>query len=43
MEIAASGKVHVKYALRGLTNLQQVYNELEEGKVAGRIVLDASK
>jgi propanol-preferring alcohol dehydrogenase len=43
IEIAASGKVKVKYALKGLTDLQQVYNDLEEGKVAGRVVLDASK
>ncbi|KAG9313641.1 hypothetical protein JVU11DRAFT_5973 [Chiua virens] len=43
IEIAAAGKVKVIYALRGLTELQQVYNDLTEGKVAGRIVLDASK
>ncbi|KAN0084543.1 alcohol dehydrogenase [Tylopilus felleus] len=43
IDIAASGKVKVKYALKGLSDLQQVYNDLEEGKVAGRVVLDASK
>ncbi|KAF8549083.1 GroES-like protein [Imleria badia] len=43
IEIAASGKVKVKYALKGLTELQQVYHDLEEGKVAGRVVLDVSR
>ncbi|KAH0835830.1 chaperonin 10-like protein [Lanmaoa asiatica] len=43
IDIAASGKVKVKYISKSLTDLQQVYNDLEEGKVAGRIVLDSSK
>ncbi|KAF9239793.1 hypothetical protein BU15DRAFT_87816 [Melanogaster broomeanus] len=43
MEIAASGKVKVRYEVRVLTELQEVYEELEQGKVAGRVVLDSSK
>ncbi|KAN0084555.1 hypothetical protein V8E55_008059 [Tylopilus felleus] len=43
IDIAASGKMNVKYGLKGLLDLQQVYNDLEKGKVAGRVVLDASK
>ncbi|KAG8216667.1 alcohol dehydrogenase [Butyriboletus roseoflavus] len=43
IDIAASGKVKVNYARKGLTDLQQVYNDLEEGKVVGRIVLDSFK
>ncbi|KAN0084547.1 hypothetical protein V8E55_008051 [Tylopilus felleus] len=39
IDIAASGKVKVKYALKGLSgHLQQVYNDLEEeGKVARKV------
>ncbi|KIJ15955.1 alcohol dehydrogenase [Paxillus involutus ATCC 200175] len=40
MEIAASGKVKVKYELKGLSKLQEVYEGLEQGRVAGRIVLE---
>ncbi|KAF9225933.1 GroES-like protein, partial [Gyrodon lividus] len=43
MEIAAAGKVKVKYELKGLTELQEVYEGLDQGKVAGRVVLDATK
>jgi len=43
IEIAASGKVKVIYALKGLSDLGQVYDELQKGTVAGRIVLDSSK
>ncbi|KAF8842396.1 GroES-like protein [Paxillus ammoniavirescens] len=43
MEIAAVGKVKVKYEVRGLSELQDVYEGLEQGKVVGRVVLDTSK
>ncbi|KAG6379963.1 GroES-like protein [Boletus reticuloceps] len=43
IENAASGKVKVIYALKGLSDLGQVYNDLQKGSVAGRIVLDSSK
>ncbi|KAI6043949.1 hypothetical protein EDC04DRAFT_2944250 [Pisolithus marmoratus] len=40
LEIAAAGKVVVKYEVKGLSQLQEVYDGLEEGRIAGRIVLD---
>ncbi|KAI5119075.1 hypothetical protein M0805_005493 [Coniferiporia weirii] len=43
VSIAASGKVKSRYTLRGLSELERVYEDLEEGKVVGRIVLDISK
>ncbi|KAH7887079.1 chaperonin 10-like protein [Phlebopus sp. FC_14] len=43
LDIAAHGTVKVKYEVRGLSELQEVYDCLEQGKVAGRIVLDTSK
>ncbi|PAV19173.1 mannitol-1-phosphate dehydrogenase [Pyrrhoderma noxium] len=43
IDLAAAGKVKVFYTLRGLSELERVYEELESGKVAGRIVLDVTK
>lgn len=43
LEIAAAGKVVVKYGLKSLSQLQEVYDGLAEGKIAGRIVLDVSQ
>jgi len=37
------GKVKVFYKMRGLSELVDVYKEMEEGKISGRIVLDTSK
>jgi D-arabinose 1-dehydrogenase-like Zn-dependent alcohol dehydrogenase len=31
------------YHLRGLSELPQVYREMEQGEISGRIVLDTSK
>lgn len=39
MEIAAQGKVKCQYQLRQLHELNQIFEDLEEGKVNGRIVL----
>ncbi|EGN92848.1 hypothetical protein SERLA73DRAFT_190405 [Serpula lacrymans var. lacrymans S7.3] len=43
LDIAAAGKVKVHYDLRGLSDLKDVYESMEEGKIAGRVVLDMSK
>ncbi|KAI6124578.1 chaperonin 10-like protein [Pisolithus croceorrhizus] len=43
LEIAATGKVVVRYELKSLSQLQEVYDGLAEGKIAGRIVLDVSQ
>ncbi|KAI6116169.1 chaperonin 10-like protein [Pisolithus sp. B1] len=43
LEIAATGKVVVRYELKSLSQLQEVYEGLAEGKIAGRIVLDVSQ
>lgn len=39
LDIAAQGKVKVHYESRPLKDLKEVYEALEEGKIAGRIVL----
>ncbi|KAL5524702.1 ADH1_3 [Sanghuangporus sanghuang] len=43
VQLAAIGKVKCQYTVRGLSDLEKVYEDLEQGKVAGRIVLDISK
>ncbi|KAL5512792.1 hypothetical protein ACEPAG_3058 [Sanghuangporus baumii] len=43
VQLAAIGKVKCRYTLRGLSELEQIYEEMEENKVVGRIVLDISK
>ncbi|KAH7923073.1 GroES-like protein [Leucogyrophana mollusca] len=43
LEIAARGQAKVHYELQALSDLKGVYEAMEEGKVAGRIVLDMSK
>ncbi|KAI9007824.1 mannitol-1-phosphate dehydrogenase [Hyaloraphidium curvatum] len=40
LAIAASGKVKVIYSKQPLSALAKVYDEMEAGKIAGRIVLD---
>ncbi|KAK4685455.1 alcohol dehydrogenase, propanol-preferring, partial [Tremellales sp. Uapishka_1] len=40
LEIAAAGKVKVTYDLQPLANLTDIYEKLEQGKIAGRIVLE---
>jgi len=43
LDFLARGKVKVFYKTRGLSELPQVYEEMEKGTIAGRIVLDTSK
>ncbi|KAL5512791.1 hypothetical protein ACEPAG_3057 [Sanghuangporus baumii] len=43
VQLAAIGKVKCRYTLRGLSELEQIYEEMEENKIIGRIVLDISK
>jgi alcohol dehydrogenase, propanol-preferring len=43
IDFLARGKVKVIYKMRGLSELSDVYKEMEEGKISGRIVLDTSK
>jgi len=43
LDIAARGKVRVEFQLKPLDALKDVYEALEEGKVAGRIVLEMKK
>ncbi|TDL22863.1 mannitol-1-phosphate dehydrogenase [Rickenella mellea] len=40
LDIAAAGKVKVQFEMRKLADLKSVYEGLEEGKIAGRMVLD---
>ncbi|EIW68394.1 hypothetical protein TREMEDRAFT_57311 [Tremella mesenterica DSM 1558] len=42
LEMGAAGKVKVHYQLRELEDLKQTYEDLEAGKIAGRIVLKVS-
>lgn len=39
LEIAALGKVKCQYEVRKLEDINQIFSDLEEGKVAGRIVI----
>jgi len=41
--LAAAGKVSCFHTVRGLSELSTIYDEMENGKVVGRIVLDISK
>jgi len=41
--LAAAGKVSCFHTVRGLSELETVYDEMEKGKVVGRVVLDISK
>ncbi|KZT31925.1 GroES-like protein [Sistotremastrum suecicum HHB10207 ss-3] len=43
LAIAAAGKVKVIFETKDLSDLAEVYHGLEQGKVAGRIVLDVEK
>ncbi|EJD05633.1 mannitol-1-phosphate dehydrogenase MPDH1 [Fomitiporia mediterranea MF3/22] len=43
VELAALGKVKCRYSLRGLSELEQVYSDLEDGNIVGRVVLDINK
>ena len=43
LDFLARGKVKVIYKMKGLSELPQVYKEMEKGEIAGRIVLDTSK
>lgn len=43
LAIAARGKVKVHYALKGLSDLKEVYEGMENGAIVGRMVLNMSK
>ncbi|SPO25463.1 probable ADH3 - alcohol dehydrogenase III [Ustilago trichophora] len=43
LEIASRGKVKVHFILKGLSDLPQVFEDMINGKIAGRIVLDVDK
>ncbi|WWD19308.1 hypothetical protein CI109_103766 [Kwoniella shandongensis] len=43
LDIAAAGKVKVTFEQKGLDALKDVYEDLEAGKIAGRVVLEVSK
>ncbi|CAD6887789.1 unnamed protein product [Tilletia controversa] len=43
LDMAARGKVKVSYKLRGLSELNAVFDEMQTGKMAGRVVLDLDK
>jgi len=43
LDIAARGKVKCHYALKGLSDLKEVYEGIAKGAYAGRIVLDMKK
>ncbi|KAL5532475.1 ADH1_2 [Sanghuangporus sanghuang] len=43
VNIAAAGKVKCRYSIRGLSELESVYEEMEKGRIVGRVVLDISK
>lgn len=40
LDIAAAGKVRTHFKTLGLSQLPQVYDDMQSGKIAGRIVLD---
>ena len=40
LDIAAAGKVKTHFKTLGLSQLPQVYDDMQSGKIAGRIVLD---
>ncbi|KAG6818563.1 hypothetical protein H0H93_003951 [Arthromyces matolae] len=39
LQIAAQGKVKCRYEVRTLSELNEIFDKMEEGKVAGRVVL----
>ncbi|KZT25766.1 GroES-like protein [Neolentinus lepideus HHB14362 ss-1] len=43
LEIASRGRVKVIFKLRPLSDLKEVYEGMEKGLIAGRVVLDCSK
>jgi propanol-preferring alcohol dehydrogenase len=43
LDIAARGNVKVHFDLRPLADIKEIYEGLEEGKIAGRIVVDFTK
>jgi propanol-preferring alcohol dehydrogenase len=43
LDFLERGKVKVIYQMRGLSELAEVYKEMERGEISGRIVLDTSK
>ncbi|EST05407.2 Alcohol dehydrogenase GroES-like protein [Kalmanozyma brasiliensis GHG001] len=43
LEIASRGKVKVHYTLKGLSDLPNVFEDMINGRIAGRIVLDVDK
>lgn len=43
LRLAERGKVKVIYQLKGLSELNKVYDDMHHGKLAGRIVLDVDK
>jgi propanol-preferring alcohol dehydrogenase len=40
LAIAADGRVSADVELQPLSNINQIFDRLEDGKVAGRVVLD---
>ncbi|KAM0277383.1 hypothetical protein ACHAQH_005823 [Verticillium albo-atrum] len=40
LELAAQGRVKTRYALRRMESLTNIFEELESGKIQGRVVLD---
>lgn len=40
LDFAARGKVRTTYEIKGLDSLPQIFDDMKEGKVAGRVVLD---
>lgn len=43
LEIASRGKVKVHFVLKGLSDLPSVFDDMINGRIAGRIVLDVDK
>ncbi|KAH7367424.1 alcohol dehydrogenase [Plectosphaerella cucumerina] len=40
LELAAQGKIKARYTLRRLEDLTEIFEEMEAGKIQGRVVLD---
>ncbi|KAJ1025254.1 hypothetical protein NDA13_004072 [Ustilago tritici] len=43
LEIASRGKVKVHFVLKGLTDLPRVFEDMLDGSIAGKVVLDVDK
>jgi propanol-preferring alcohol dehydrogenase len=43
LDIAARGKVKVHFSLHPLADIKEIYEGLEEGKIAGRVVVDFTR